>query len=592
MKKLFTNRIVLAAITLMSVFSLSAKTVYVATDGNNSNDGLTWDNAVSDLTTAYSKAVAGDQIWMAGGTYAFTATINMIDAVDIYGGFAKGATSIDARERPDAKNEPWKFTSETVLTITMPASYRPFDRVDKDTPWQGAVLDGLAIKDIETTNARVMYLSDGVTLQNSSVINCSSTNTHVYFERNGVVRNCLFESNYKQSGSNGVAVQLRGSKENEKGNLVENCIFRNNSCGSISIYNTGTGGENKDKHIVRNSKFIGNTDLCISMNEQAERPIEITGCLFEENVAASAAATSPQGIIITGGAAGDCTIANCIIRNNRNTVGADGDWKNCIVSLTSGTTKIMNSLIANNSSPKQTMYVTGSVFNSTIVNNEGCIYGTLFATFMNNAMIGNVGTDGKKVFDMDTEASCYLVNNAINSTSDIATGGPGVEIYGTIEADATNFVSPTSFTGVATTTEQKSELQNANFSLTETSSLIGAGDTEELEVFVGDAYATIFQKDLAGSNRFAEDGKINIGAYQKGNVTDVPVVNKNVSAIYGTTGAVVIETLDSAQVEVYTVAGVLVKRQVVSAGVNHIAVENRGLYLVRSGNSAYKVFVQ
>ena len=44
MKKFFT-----IASALFLATSLSAKVVYVATDGNNSNDGSTWDNAVADI---------------------------------------------------------------------------------------------------------------------------------------------------------------------------------------------------------------------------------------------------------------------------------------------------------------------------------------------------------------------------------------------------------------------------------------------------------------------------------------------------------------------------------------------------------------
>ena len=59
MKKFFT-----IASALFLATSLSAKVVYVATDGNNSNDGSTWDNAVADIQKAYTLANAGDEIWI------------------------------------------------------------------------------------------------------------------------------------------------------------------------------------------------------------------------------------------------------------------------------------------------------------------------------------------------------------------------------------------------------------------------------------------------------------------------------------------------------------------------------------------------
>lgn len=583
-------------ILLISVFFLaitaSAKTIYVATDGNNSNDGLTWDKAVSDLITAYSKASAGDQIWMAGGVYAFNQTINMIDQVDIYGGFEKGAASIDSRTRPNAENEPWKFTNETVLTIDMPATYRPIDRVDKDTPWKGATIDGITIKDIETTNGRVAYLNDGVTLQNCAVINCSSTNTHIYFERNCTARNCLFEKNYSQSGSNGVSLQLRGSKENEKGNNVINCVFRDNRCESLSIYNTGEKGTTPGKHSVSNSTFINNKEKCIILNEQAEREIEISGCLFEGNEAASVATTNAQGTIITGGSTGDCNIINCIVRNNKNTAASDSDWKNNLIYLSGGTVKMMNCLITNNSSNKLLIYSIGGIFNCTITNNKGSIYGTQYATFMNNAIIGNEATEGNKVIAMDSESSCYLVNNAINSSSDIAAGGELTEVRGTMETGASAFVSATTFAGAATNATQQKEINSADFSLSSGSPCINAGDTQELEAFVGSMYSTLFQKDLAGNNRFSADNKINIGAYQGTSLSGVGTETEDNIKIYNSKDGILISSPSGQLVNIYNITGAGIYSGRIEAGENFITVNAKGIYLVKAGKKTYKTVVQ
>lgn len=157
---------------LIMAINVFSKTIYVALDGNNTNDGLTWNSAVANLVTAYTKATAGDQIWIAGGTYYITETINMKDDVNVYGGFEKGGTSVAERTRPNATDEPWKFTHETVFTVAVPVTFRPIDRVDKDATWKGAVIDGIVLKDIETTNARVAYLNNGVTFQNSIVTGC------------------------------------------------------------------------------------------------------------------------------------------------------------------------------------------------------------------------------------------------------------------------------------------------------------------------------------------------------------------------------------------------------------------------------------
>lgn len=588
------RKITILLCTMFIASTFSAKNIYVATDGSNSNDGSSWSSAVKDLKNAYEKASAGDIIWMAGGVYAFTETINMKDEVNVYGGFAKGDASIGARIQPNAAGEPWKFTNETVLTIEMPTSIRPFDRVDKTTSWKGAILDGLVFRDIETSDGRVAYLSDGVTLQNSIVLNCACSNTIMYFERNGIIRNCLFEGNYAQSKEKStVALQLRGSKENEPGNLVENTVFRGNKSESLSIYNTNPAGDKPGKHSVKNVSFIGNKNSCVLLNEQSERPIEISYCLFEGNESASAAATNASGTLITGGVAGICDIANCIIRNNKNTIAADADWKNALIYLDSKA-RMMNCLIENNSCLKLSIYAKGSIYNSTIVNNEGSIFGALMATLMNNAILGNQPTEGKKVIDMDSSSACYLVNNAIGSSSDIAEGSTGVDIMGTVYTDMSVFVNPTTFVGVASNETQKTEIANADFSLVTGSACVNAGDAEQVKEFLadGNVLTTLFAKDLAGNDRFT-GSMISIGAYQGPATTGVKVTIKDETIrVYAQAKNLVVETDGNASAHIYNIAGVLITSQHLVAGENRIPLNDEGIYLVKVNGRTFKCFVK
>ena len=83
-----------------------AKTIYVSPSGSASADGSSWATAVDNLPSALALATAGDEVWMAAGTYAVTQTINVLPGVDIYGGFAGTESSIDERVRPDAENAP------------------------------------------------------------------------------------------------------------------------------------------------------------------------------------------------------------------------------------------------------------------------------------------------------------------------------------------------------------------------------------------------------------------------------------------------------------------------------------------------------
>ena len=155
MKKFFT-----IASALFLATSLSAKVVYVATDGNNSNDGSTWDNAVADIQKAYTLANAGDEIWIAGGTYVMTdgsaLLVDMKDQVNVYGSFQKGDASIDARIRPDAVNKPYEFANPTIFTtegvtlsqIQQTNGWEPFLTACLSLIWQQATVNCFSYKQV------------------------------------------------------------------------------------------------------------------------------------------------------------------------------------------------------------------------------------------------------------------------------------------------------------------------------------------------------------------------------------------------------------------------------------------------------------
>ena len=79
------------------------RTIFVNASGTG-GDGTSWNSAFNRLQDALASAEAGDEIWVADGTYFPTiasdrsATFTIPDGVRLYGGFAGGETSLSQRD--------------------------------------------------------------------------------------------------------------------------------------------------------------------------------------------------------------------------------------------------------------------------------------------------------------------------------------------------------------------------------------------------------------------------------------------------------------------------------------------------------------
>ena len=136
--------------------------------------------------------------------------------------------------------------------------------------WRSTI-DGVKFEGIKTSNARVLYLNNGTTVNNVWMDGCradGNNSTFLYLERGGVITNSLFENNLKAANAVAGVVQLRGSQAEEAGLIMDNCVFRNNDCTSLSVYVTA-GNLKEDRSndiIVTNTKFLNNNALSLNLN--------------------------------------------------------------------------------------------------------------------------------------------------------------------------------------------------------------------------------------------------------------------------------------------------------------------------------------
>ncbi len=106
--------IVLLCVAVAS--SAQARTIYVGglSKTNQPLDGLSWQTAWTDVGTALKSASAGDEIWVAAGTYSQNSSYSLPARVALYGGFQGTETN---RAQRDWSRHPTVLTVSNVCAV-------------------------------------------------------------------------------------------------------------------------------------------------------------------------------------------------------------------------------------------------------------------------------------------------------------------------------------------------------------------------------------------------------------------------------------------------------------------------------------------
>lgn len=591
MKKLVTLCCGLALVS-----SMSAKVVYVTANGNDGNDGSSWDKSVATLAGAYAKAEAGDQIWMAGGTYVLPMAGDlaketvMKDQVDVYGGFKVGDTSIEARERVDVEDQPYAFTNATIITSNNEVlPYRVLGRGgaygNKDNAmwWTGATIDGLQFENLASNNGKLMHLNDHLTMRNCVVRHCGAAEFVVYFEGASLMENCLVERNYCAAGAKqNYAVRICGSTVHNVPNDVKNVEFVENEIGALHVYNYP---EVVGASRIDNCTFDGNKNYNLTLlNQSPSAPMVIDRCAFMNNTFASNASTVGDGMTFTGQTESPVAITRCVFLENTNTAAAELDYKNAVVKL--GTNmRMANSLFADNTCENHLlMWTQGHVINCTFDGNKGSICAVGMPSIINNIFTGFTATAEKTLIFADAEQGPEVRFNTLTEADVVATGEMAAvgDFIAGVDATQYNMTEP------------------YDYSLKAGSPAVGAGDAELPEIYMGyiseteifEAGVEAFKLDIMGNARYT-NGKINLGCFEGGLNDDAisSVAAENNARVYAAEGALVICTADAQEVSVYSLNGQQVAAATVKGGIRTISVAE-GMYLVKVGGQTYKAIVK
>jgi hypothetical protein len=300
---------------LLSISTGYAQTIrYVKFNGGG--DGSSWANASPDLQAIINASSAGDQVWVAAGTYKPGGNTNtdrlisfsMKDGVAIYGSFVGSESALSERPASVTSAQP-----STILSGELGASDNFFDNFNNifvnNNLSSTAILNGFII-----TGSYVQGNGGGMFNQNSSptIQNChfltnrGSTGSYgggMYNDAtsNPTLTNCTFTDNRAREG---------GALFNQAANnvTITNCTFSNNSGSTAAI----VGGT----LILSNSTFANNISslgnggaIRIGTNST------FTNCLFSGNQ-----------IVGLGGAVfiatANPTFTNCTFRGNSSIGGA------------------------------------------------------------------------------------------------------------------------------------------------------------------------------------------------------------------------------------------------------------------------------
>ena len=386
-KKLLLT-VVMACLAMASV---QAKNIYYV-KVNGTGDGTSWSNAAGNIQDMIDKAVAGDEVWVAAGTYIPTTqtganenskTFLMKDGVNLYGGFAGNETSINDRIQSDVddngKVEAWEFTNETILSGKLSESDKCNKVVtlgDPDAFLIETLLDGFTV-------------TGGTTGINSS--------------GKGVINNCLVVNNTGSSG---------GGVVNGSDGTVSNCKVTDNSDDRV----TGS--------LAQTCYFVLGRQTCFTNSYSA----------------------------LGGGIYNSGTVINCVVTNNSAIITDN----NNVASYTQGGGiynsggRIINCSVTNNSS--QTLYGCnyphyaqgggiyndgGEVINCFVADNSCNV--TSLSTYTPSHGEAWYSRGGGIYNQYGSVNSCCVINNRVNGSTSyppVYKNGGGIYNYGTSSSNA------------------------------------------------------------------------------------------------------------------------------------------------------------
>ncbi|GAB3542391.1 choice-of-anchor Q domain-containing protein [Spirosoma fluminis] len=473
----FTRYLVRALNLLVLLLSVSllaqAQTIrYVRTDGANANPATatTWATSTTNLQGAIDASAAGDQVWVAAGTYKPTSTadrtisFSMKEGVAIYGGFVGNETERSARPavNPITGNPNSTTLSGDIGTANSNSdnSYHVIYNLTILTTT--AILDGFVITGGKADGSGTGQNSGGGMYNNGfgTGNNCSP-----------LIQNCFFLSN--SATESGAALFNDGSFGGRSNPVITNCSFENNSASSGgAIFNKGDSN---------------------GSNTGADSSPVLTNCSFLSN-----SATAGGAMVNTGQSGGHSspTLTNCSFQNNRATNVGGAMVNNGIYSGTS------NPILTNCSFQGNSATRGGAMYNDAY--GDGTSSPTLTnCSFQNNSASSGGAMYSKAIvgtaISIPMLTNCVVFGNGGGNTFARESSSPVVATYSLFENTVGDYSGSNNLT-----TDVSPFVSATDARLNGCSPAIDAGNNAV------NSSAT----DLAGNPRRYNGGIIDMGAYE------------------------------------------------------------------------------
>lgn len=258
---------------------------HVDAGATGANDGSNWADAFSDLQSALAAAVAGEEIWVAAGTYTpspndATVSFQLKSGVALYGGFAGFETAVWQRDwetnvtsldgdigQDDVVGSGWGWWINWNITTANAGHVVVAEGVDASTVLDGFLIENGATGPFGTSSTSHLMGASGLLVNGGAptIRNCTFLHNESAFadgaamyihDASPLVKNCRFLENYAHLG-NGGGMVLHGASAP----IIEDCEFARN----LSVVGSNSGG------------------LGAGIQDRSTLPITVQRCLFDQN---------------------------------------------------------------------------------------------------------------------------------------------------------------------------------------------------------------------------------------------------------------------------------------------------------------------